>query len=146
MVVADRRGLGGHQPTRSLPTPFAHVVTYEEIRTVSPLLGSRNGLSTDEDSMEDIAKEIAELVAVRSAGVAIPPRKGLTDGRQLRPALSSPADASYRRDHSAWARPDAETWRFSDPGSDCAENLDFASLVRGYAAFANSSLSGSSYA
>jgi len=37
-------------------------VTYDEIRAISPLLGSRNGLSTNEDSMEDIAKKIAELV------------------------------------------------------------------------------------
>lgn len=50
--------------SRDLLIPVAHGVTYDEIRTVSPLLGSRNGLSTDEDSMEDIAKKIAELVAV----------------------------------------------------------------------------------
>lgn len=47
---------------RDLLIPVAHGVTYDEIRAVSPLLGSRNGLSTDEDSMEDIAKKIAELV------------------------------------------------------------------------------------
>lgn len=50
--------------SRDLLIPVAHGVTYDEIRAVSPLLGSRNGLSTDEDSMEDIAKKIAELVAV----------------------------------------------------------------------------------
>lgn len=49
---------------RDLLIPVAHGVTYDEIRTVSPLLGSRNGLSTEEDSMSDIAKKIAELVAV----------------------------------------------------------------------------------
>lgn len=47
---------------RDLLIPVAHGVTYAEIRAISPLLGSRNGLSTDEDSMEDIAKKIAELV------------------------------------------------------------------------------------
>jgi TIR domain len=47
---------------RDLLIPVAHGVTYDEIRTISPLLGSRNGLSTDEDSLEDIAKKIAELV------------------------------------------------------------------------------------
>ncbi len=47
---------------RDLLIPVAHGVTYDEIRAISPLLGSRNGLSTDEDSMEDIAKKIAELV------------------------------------------------------------------------------------
>ena len=49
---------------RDLLIPVAHGVTYDEIRTVSPLLGSRNGMSTDEDSMKDIAKKVAELVAV----------------------------------------------------------------------------------
>lgn len=47
---------------RDLLIPVAHRVTYDEIRAISPLLGSRNGLSTDEDSIEDIAKKIAELV------------------------------------------------------------------------------------
>jgi hypothetical protein len=47
---------------RDLLIPVAHGVTYDEIRAVSPLLGSRNGLSTAEDSMEDIAKKVAELV------------------------------------------------------------------------------------
>ncbi|MDA8295837.1 MAG: toll/interleukin-1 receptor domain-containing protein [Actinomycetota bacterium] len=44
--------------------PVVHETTYEEVRTVSPLLGSRNGLDTAEDSMEVIAKKIAELVHV----------------------------------------------------------------------------------
>lgn len=50
--------------SRDLLIPVAHGVTYEEIREISPLLGSRNGLSTAEDSIQDIAKKIAELVAV----------------------------------------------------------------------------------
>ena len=50
--------------SRDLLIPVAHGVTYDEIRSVSPLLGSRNGLSTGEDSMADIAKKIAELVAL----------------------------------------------------------------------------------
>ncbi|MCD9197801.1 toll/interleukin-1 receptor domain-containing protein [Aeromicrobium wangtongii] len=50
--------------SRDLLIPVAHGVTYDEIRTVSPLLGSRNGLSTEEDSIENIAKKITELVAV----------------------------------------------------------------------------------
>lgn len=49
---------------RDLLIPVAHGVTYDEIRAISPLLGSRNGLSTDEGSLEDIAKKIAELVAL----------------------------------------------------------------------------------
>lgn len=50
--------------SRDLLIPVAHGVSYDEIRSVSPLLGSRNGLNTDEDSLEEIAKKIAELVAV----------------------------------------------------------------------------------
>lgn len=49
---------------RDLLIPVAHGVTYDEIRTVSPLLGSRNGLNTNEDTMEDVAKKVAELVAL----------------------------------------------------------------------------------
>jgi hypothetical protein len=45
--------------------PVVHGTTYEGLREVSPLLGSRSGLSTAEDSMADIAAKIAELVDVR---------------------------------------------------------------------------------
>jgi hypothetical protein len=41
-----------------------HGTTYEEVRKVSPLLGSRHGLDTAEDSMQVIATKIAELVAL----------------------------------------------------------------------------------
>jgi hypothetical protein len=41
-----------------------HETTYDDLRTVSPLLGSRNGLSTAEDSMAVVAAKIAELVKV----------------------------------------------------------------------------------
>jgi hypothetical protein len=44
--------------------PVVHETTYEALREVSPLLGSRSGLSTAEDSMADIAIKIAELVNV----------------------------------------------------------------------------------
>jgi TIR domain len=44
--------------------PVVHGTTYEALREVSPLLGSRSGLSTAEDSMADIATKIAELVDV----------------------------------------------------------------------------------
>ena len=44
--------------------PVVHGTTYEALREVSPLLGSRSGLSTAEDSMADIAAKIAELVDV----------------------------------------------------------------------------------
>lgn len=40
-----------------------HDTTYEDLREVSPLLGSRSGLSTSEDTMENVAAKLAELVA-----------------------------------------------------------------------------------
>ena len=36
----------------------------EELREVSPLLGSRSGLSTAEDSMETVAIKLSELVSL----------------------------------------------------------------------------------
>jgi hypothetical protein len=49
---------------RDLLVPIVHKTTYEALREVSPLLGSRSGLSTAEESMSDIAAKLAELVAV----------------------------------------------------------------------------------
>lgn len=49
---------------RDLLVPIVHETTYEALREESPLLASRNGLDTAEDSMEDIAIEISELVNV----------------------------------------------------------------------------------
>jgi hypothetical protein len=42
--------------------PVVHNTTYEALRNVSPLLASRTGLDTSEDSMVVVAKKIAELV------------------------------------------------------------------------------------
>lgn len=47
---------------RDLLVPIVHDTTYDELREVSPLLGSRSGLSIIEDSMEEIASKLAELV------------------------------------------------------------------------------------
>ncbi|HEY0196945.1 MAG TPA: toll/interleukin-1 receptor domain-containing protein [Rhodanobacter sp.] len=47
---------------RDLLVPIVHETTYEALRNVSPLLGSRSGLSTAEDPMADIAAKLAELV------------------------------------------------------------------------------------
>ena len=47
---------------RDLLVPIMHGTTYDALRDVSPLLGSRNGLDTAEDTMEDIAIKISELV------------------------------------------------------------------------------------
>jgi hypothetical protein len=44
--------------------PIVHNTTYEALRNVSPLLASRSGLDTAEDSMTDVAAKIAELVAL----------------------------------------------------------------------------------
>lgn len=44
--------------------PIVHNTTYEDLRNVSPLLASKNGLSTSEETMAEIAKKLAELVAV----------------------------------------------------------------------------------
>lgn len=47
---------------RDLLVPIVHNTTFEDLREVSPLLGSRSGLSTVEESMADVASKIAELV------------------------------------------------------------------------------------
>ncbi|MEM0983120.1 MAG: toll/interleukin-1 receptor domain-containing protein [Planctomycetota bacterium] len=44
--------------------PVVHNTTYEDLREVSPLLASRSGLSTAEDSMTVVATKLAELVTV----------------------------------------------------------------------------------
>ena len=44
--------------------PIVHETTYEALREISPLLGSRTGLSTAEDPMAHVAAKLAELVAV----------------------------------------------------------------------------------
>ena len=44
--------------------PIVHGTTYEALREVSPLLASRSGLNTADDSMEIIAAKLAELVAL----------------------------------------------------------------------------------
>lgn len=43
--------------------PIIHNTTYEALREVSPLLGSRSGLNTTEDTMGNIAAKLAEVVA-----------------------------------------------------------------------------------
>jgi hypothetical protein len=44
--------------------PIMHNATYDELRNVSPLLASRSGLDTAEDSMAVVAEKIAELVSI----------------------------------------------------------------------------------
>jgi len=45
--------------------PIMHGTTYEALREVSPLLGSRSGLSTAEAPMADVAAKLAELVTIQ---------------------------------------------------------------------------------
>lgn len=49
---------------RDLLVPIVHDTTYEALREVSPLLGSRSGLNTAEDAMANVAAKLAELVAL----------------------------------------------------------------------------------
>ncbi|WP_223627276.1 toll/interleukin-1 receptor domain-containing protein [Microbacterium sp. EST19A] len=64
----DARGVSDKELSellaRDLLIPVVHDTTYDDLRKVSPLLGSRNGLSTEEDSLEEVAVKIAELVSV----------------------------------------------------------------------------------
>jgi hypothetical protein len=43
--------------------PIVHKTAYEALREVSPLLGSRTGLSTAENTMTNVAAKLAELLA-----------------------------------------------------------------------------------
>ncbi|MGK8202028.1 toll/interleukin-1 receptor domain-containing protein [Burkholderia cepacia] len=49
---------------RDLLVPIVHNTTYEALREVSPLLGSRSGLSTAESSMTEVAAKLAELLTI----------------------------------------------------------------------------------
>lgn len=44
--------------------PIMHGTNFDALREVSPMLASRNGLSTAEDSMADVATKLADLVAL----------------------------------------------------------------------------------
>ena len=46
--------------------PIVHNTTYDALRNVSPMLASRSGLDTSEDTLEVVAKKIAELVALQT--------------------------------------------------------------------------------
>lgn len=49
---------------RNQLVPIVHKTTYDALRDVSPMLASRSGLDTSEDSMAVVAQKIAELVAI----------------------------------------------------------------------------------
>jgi hypothetical protein len=44
--------------------PVVHNTTYEALRDVSPMLASRNGLNTAENTMANVAAKLAELVTL----------------------------------------------------------------------------------
>jgi hypothetical protein len=48
---------------RNLLVPVLSGVTFEELDQVSPMLASRGGFSTLEESVDDVAVKIAELVS-----------------------------------------------------------------------------------
>ena len=47
---------------KNLLVPVLHGVTFEQLNDVSPLLASRSGFNTAEETMTVIAEKIAELV------------------------------------------------------------------------------------
>lgn len=51
---------------RNQLVPIVHKTTYDALRNVSPMLASRSGLDTAEDSMAVVAKKIAELVSLHA--------------------------------------------------------------------------------
>ncbi len=63
----DSRGVSDKELSellaRDLLIPVVHGTTYAELRKVSPLLASRHGFDTADDSMAEIAVKIGELVA-----------------------------------------------------------------------------------
>ncbi len=51
---------------RDLLIPIVHGTTYDALREISPLLGSRSGLSTKDDQMSEVATKLAELVTIET--------------------------------------------------------------------------------
>ncbi len=49
---------------RNQLVPIVHNTTYEALREVSPMLASRNGLDTAENTMVEVAAKLAELIAL----------------------------------------------------------------------------------
>lgn len=49
---------------RELLVPVVHGTTYEALEDVSPMLASRAGLNTKDDSMQDVATKISELTRI----------------------------------------------------------------------------------
>lgn len=64
----DGEGIADKELSALLSTdllvPIVHGTTYEDLRDISPLLGSRSGLDTAEDPLDNVAGKLAELVAL----------------------------------------------------------------------------------
>jgi len=77
-----REGIADKELSALLATdllvPIVHNTTYEALREVSPLLGSRSGLSTTDGPMADVAAKLAELVAQGTRGQQSLPGKVLS--------------------------------------------------------------------
>ena len=85
---------------RELLVPIVHDTTYEDLREVSPLLGSRSGLSTAEGPMEDVAAKLAELVDLgRVASITGQARSTLTreNGQPTDSNLAQPSSVILLR-------------------------------------------------
>lgn len=50
---------------RDLLIPIMHGTNFEALREISPLLGSRSGMSTSEDTISTICSKLSELIGVR---------------------------------------------------------------------------------
>lgn len=73
---------------RDLLVPIVHNTTFEDLREVSPLLGSRSGLSTIEKSMEEVLLETI-LHSVYTPQVSAPTISFLYGFAGARPAFKS---------------------------------------------------------
>lgn len=51
---------------RNQLVPIVHNTTYDALRNIRPMLASRSGLDSAEDSIAVVAKKIAELVTVHA--------------------------------------------------------------------------------
>lgn len=64
----QREGIADKELSALLATnklvPIVHNTTYEALREVSPLLGSRTGLDTADNPMTEVATKLAELVSL----------------------------------------------------------------------------------
>ncbi len=49
---------------RDLLVPIVHDTTYDALREISPMLASRSGLNTADDTMAIVAAKLAELVTL----------------------------------------------------------------------------------